>query len=231
MYTQPQNIHISVIQRQGAKPIDGGSYGEFYAPYASRLRRLDGCFGQFVNFLKMRGIYDNSVVAFTADHGDSLGEQGRWGHAYSLAPEIVRIPLLIHLPPSLQRLHYDPNGVAFSTDLTPSLYYMLGHPPSLHNEIFGKPLFTETTEEQALWHQDNYMIAASYAAVYGILSGEGKSLFVADGVNEQDSYWEMDNKTGHSTFASGRAQEKGQKLIREGITSINELYKFRPGAQ
>jgi arylsulfatase A-like enzyme len=176
-------------------------------------------------------MYDNSVVAFTADHGDSLGEQGRWGHAYSLAPEIVRIPLLIHLPASLQRLHYDPDSVAFSTDLTPSLYYMLGHPPSLHNEIFGKPLFTETTEEQALWHRDNYMIAASYAAVYGILSSEGKSLFVADGVNEQDSYWEMDNKTGHSAFASGRAQEKGQKLIREGITRINELYKFRPGVQ
>jgi hypothetical protein len=75
------------------------------------------------------------------------------------------------------------------------------------------------------------MIAASYAAVYGILSSEGKSLFVADGVNEQDSYWEMDNKTGHSAFASGRAQEKGQKLIREGITRINELYKFRPGVQ
>jgi hypothetical protein len=231
MYTQPQNIHISVIQRQGTKAIDGGSYGEFYAPYASRLRRIDGCFGQFVNFLKTRGMYDNSVVAFTADHGDSLGEQGRWGHAYSLAPEIVRIPLLIHLPVSLRRLHYDPSGVAFSTDLTPSLYYLLGHPPSLHNEIFGKPLFTETTEEQAMWHRDNYMIAASYAAVYGILSSEGKSLFVADGVNEQDSYWEMDNKTGRSAFASGRAQEKGQKLIREGITRINELYKFRPGVQ
>ena len=67
-------------------------------------------------------------------------------------------------------------------------------------------------------------------AVYGILSDEGKSLFVADGVNEQDSYWEMDNKTGHSAYSSGRAQEKGQKLIREGITRINELYKFRPGA-
>jgi hypothetical protein len=121
--------------------------------------------------------------------------------------------------------------VAFSTDLTPSLYYILGHSPSLHNEIFGKPLFTETAEEQVMWHRDHYMIAASYAAVYGILSGEGKSLFVADGVNEQDSYWEMDDRTGRSGFAGSRAQEQGQKLIREGITRINELYKFRPGVQ
>jgi arylsulfatase A-like enzyme len=220
-----------VIQRQGAKAIDGGSYREFYAPYASRLRRIDGCFGQFVNFLKTRGMYDSSVVVFTADHGDSLGEQGRWGHAYSLVPEVVRIPLLIHLPASLRRLQYDPNGVAFSTDITPSLYYMLGHPPSLHNEIFGRPLLTETTEEQAMWHRDHYMIAASYAAVYGILSGDGKSLFVADGVNERNSYWEIYDQTSRGGFAGSRAQGQGQKLIREGITRINELYKFRPGVQ
>jgi hypothetical protein len=231
MYTQPQNIHISVIQRQGAKAIDDGNYRQFYAPYASRLRRIDGCFGQFVNFLKTRGMYDNSAVVLTADHGDSLGEQGRWGHAYSLAPEIVRIPLLIHLPASLRQLHSDPNGVAFSTDLTPSLYYMLGHPPSLHNEIFGRPLFTETAEEQVTWHRDHYMISASYAAVYGILSGDGKSLFVADGVNEQNGYWEMDDETGHSGYAGSRTQEQGQRLIREGITRINELYKFRPGVK
>jgi len=230
-YTQPQNIHISVIQRQGAKSIDGGNYPGFYAPYASRLRRIDGCFGQFINFLKTRGMYDNSVVVFTADHGDSLGEQGRWGHAYSLVPEVVRIPLLIHLPASFARLHHDAHRVAFSTDLTPSLYYLLGHPPSLHNQIAGNPLFTETQEEQALWHGDSFMLAASYAAVYGILSDEGKSLFVADAVNEQDSYWEMDDHTGQSGFVGSRAQEKGQKLIREGITRINELYKFRPKAE
>jgi arylsulfatase A-like enzyme len=228
MYTQPQNMHISVIQRQGAKSIDGGSYPGFYAPYASRLRRIDGCFGQFVNFLKARGMYDSSVVVFTADHGDSLGEQGRWGHAYSLAPEIVRIPFLVHLPASLRGLHYDPSAVAFSTDLAPSLYYLLGHPPALKNEIFGRPLFTGTAEEQAMWHRDSYMIAASYAAVYGILSDEGRSLFVSDGVNEQDSYWEMDDRTGRSGWVGSRVQAKGQKLIRENITRINEMYKFHP---
>ena len=48
---------------------------------------------------KQRGLYDDSVVIVTADHGDSLGEDGRMGHAYTLYPEIVRIPLLVHLRP------------------------------------------------------------------------------------------------------------------------------------
>ena len=79
-----------------------------------------------------------------------------------------------------------------------------------------------------MWHRDNYMIAASYAAVYGILSDEGKSLFVADGVNEQDSYWEMDDRAERSGWVGSRMQAKGQKLIRESITRINQMYKFRP---
>jgi len=227
-YTQPQNLHISVIERQGAKSIDDGRYPGYYAPYASRVRRIDACFGHFVKFLKDHGLYETSIVVFTADHGDSLGEQGRWGHAYALVPEIVRIPLMVHLPAGLQHLRYDSNAVAFSTDLTPSLYYLLGHPPSLKNEIFGRPLFTRTQDEQVLRHRDHYMIAASYAAVYAILSDEGRSLFVSDAVDEQDSYWEMDDRSGRSGWVSGRTQEQGQTLIREGITRINELYKFQP---
>lgn len=228
VYTQPQNLHISVIPRQGSQSIDG-AYPSFYAPYASRLKRIDGCFGAFVRFLKQRGMYDNSILVLTADHGDSLGEQGRWGHAYALVPEVVRIPMLVHLPPDMRRLYHDPQAVAFSTDLTPTLYYLLGHPPTLKDEIFGRPLFTETQDEQAMRHRDHYMIAASYAAVYGILSDNGRSLYVADGVNEQDSYWEMDDRTGRSGWLAGETQEKGQRLIREGIRRINELYHYHSG--
>src|SRR5262249_2826612 len=101
-YTQPQNIHISVINRAVAKPISGENYGGFYPPYASRLRRMDVCFGSFIDKLKALGLYDSSIVILTADHGDSLGEQGRWGHAYAIYPEIVRIPMLIHVPSELR---------------------------------------------------------------------------------------------------------------------------------
>jgi len=90
------------------------------------------------------------------------------------------------------------------------------------------PHCSRKQDERALCHLDNFMLAASYAAVYEILSGEGKSLFVADAVNEQDSYREMDDRAGHSGFVGSRVQEKGQELIPAGVTRINELYKFRP---
>ena len=80
-YTQAQDIHISVINREKSSVIDGGNYGGFFPPYASRVHRMDAAFGKFIQYLKARGLYDNSVVVLTADHGDSLGEDGRWGHA------------------------------------------------------------------------------------------------------------------------------------------------------
>jgi membrane-anchored protein YejM (alkaline phosphatase superfamily) len=70
--------------------VDKESYGAFYAPYASRLRRIDTCCGEFIADLKARGLFDRSIVILTADHGDSLGEQGRMGHAYTIFPEILQ---------------------------------------------------------------------------------------------------------------------------------------------
>ena len=226
-YTQPQNIHISVINREGARPIDGANYRNFYAPYASRLRKIDGCFGNFVDKLKKLGIYENSVVILTADHGDSLGEQGRWGHAYTIYPEIVRVPLIIHLPPALrQGLAISTKAIAFSTDITPSLYYLLGHRPIVSDEMFGHPLFTERPEEQGQYRRESYLIASSYGAVYGILSGDGKSLFVSDAVSYKDYLFDLTtNDTGGAT-ANSSTKTKNEEKIRKGILAINHFYKY-----
>lgn len=228
-YTQPQNIHISVISRQGRSVIDNGDYHGFDAPYASRLHKLDGCFGGFIQKLKANGMYDNSVVVFTADHGDSLGEQGRWGHAYTIYPEIMRIPLIIHLPKAWQQKFVsDTSVLAFNSDVTPSLYYMLGHRPIVDSELFGKPLFAEHKEELYGYKHDNYLVASSYAAVYGILSGEGRYLYTSDAVNLKDSWFDLseDNPVGRSVTSSMRGTYA--KLIREKIGLISKLYKFTP---
>ena len=228
-YTQPQNIHISVISRQGGKSIDEATYNGFYAPYASRIRRLDGCFGGFIEKLKARGLYDNSVVVLTADHGDSLGEQGRWGHAYTIFPEILRIPLLMHLPKAWRDKYVSlPDSLAFNSDITPSLYYMLGHRPMQNSELLGKPLFTEKKEELFAFRHDNYLVSSSYAAVYGILSGEGRYLYTADAVNLKDSWFDLNEAQPAARAVTSSMRATYEKMIREKIELISRFYKFTP---
>ena len=226
-YTQPQNIHISVIQREGASAPAGESYPGFYAPYASRLKRMDAAFGGFIQFLKARGLYDHSIIVLTADHGDSLGEDGRWGHAYTLFPEIVRIPLIVHLPETLRaKVAADPAGLAFSTDITPSLYYLLGHRPVQKNELFGSPLFTETAAERPRDPRAAYLLASSYAAVYGMLSDEGRKLYVADGVNYRDHLFDLTPHGDSAAPLNAQFESEENERIRQQILAINGFYRF-----
>jgi hypothetical protein len=227
-YTQPQNLHISVINREGRSVPPGESYPGFDAPYASRVRRLDGCFGEFIKFLKANGLYDQSIIIVTSDHGDSLGEGGRWGHAYTLFPEIVRIPLLVHLPPSQKAgLWSDPRSVSFLTDITPSLYYLLGHRPILRSEIFGRPLFTAGAAEQAPYLRDWYLIASSYGPVCGILKNAGHAFFVADAVNYQDYFFTLrEDSTSTREPVTSSLRADNERLIRDDILAIDRFYKF-----
>ena len=226
-YTQPQNIHVSVINREGRSVPSGESYPGFDAPYASRVNALDKCFAAFIDFLKSNGLYENSVVILTSDHGDSLGEHGLWGHAYNVVPEVVRVPLIIHLPGSMQSLSIDQSAPAFLTDITPSLYYLLGHKPVEQNEIFGRPLFTATPDEVQQYLRSSYLVASSYGPVYGLLESGGHSLYVADAVEYTDHLyqWQDDGAPGNGVLTPEIRTDRQQK-IRDAVNAINRFYGF-----
>lgn len=226
-YTQPQNIHVSVINREGRSVPPGEEYLGFDAPYASRVRAMDKCFAQFIQFLKSSGLYDNSIVILTSDHGDSLGEEGKWGHAYNVVPEVVRVPLIIHLPSKMHSLVFDQNAVSFLVDIAPSLYYILGHRPIVRNGIFGRPLFTKTAQEQAAYARDSYLIASSYGPVYAILADRGRSLYVADAVEYKDHLYDLSDDGNHtSTQIAPELRADRQQQIREYVSDVNRFYRF-----
>jgi hypothetical protein len=230
VYTQPQNIHISVINKENRSILDKEDYSGFYAPYASRVKQLDKCFGDFINFLKLEGLFENSIIIFTSDHGDSLGEEGRFGHAYTIFPEILKIPLIIHLPNKLVKdFVWNTQNVAFSSDITPSLYYLLGHKPIVKNELFGRPLFTSTLEEQKSYLQDDYLVASSYGAVYGVLSNNGNFLYIADSVNFQDFFYDLtEDPKGQNNLVSPLIKREKEQTIIKHIKNINKFYQFTP---
>ena len=58
-YLSPMNVHILNTQRNGQRSLDG-DYPGFFAPYASRLRRIDTCLGEFVSYLKQTNRYDET---------------------------------------------------------------------------------------------------------------------------------------------------------------------------
>ena len=229
VYSLPQDVHISTITREGNQPIDDAGYGGFNAPYASRVRRLDGCFGAFVEDLKARGIYDDSLIVLTSDHGDSLGEQGRMGHAYTVFPEVIQVPLLVHLPASMRdRYTADASALTFTSDLSPTLYGLLGHRPSAPSPIFGQPLYTPAGEARPA-RANTQVVASSYGSVYGALLDDAKRLYIIDAVSLREYEYEMDGTAaGRSISIRGEDRAAGQKAVRAAVDEISRVYAYHP---
>jgi phosphoglycerol transferase MdoB-like AlkP superfamily enzyme len=227
-YVQPQDVHISTISREGASVPAGESYPGFYAPYASRLARADAGFGEFLAALRELGMYDDSIIILTSDHGDSLGEDGRWGHAYTIFPEVLKIPLIVHLPASLKnRVASNPAGLAFLTDITPTLYWLLGHEPELRNDIFGRSLFAARPRDlpAAQRAEGKFLVASSYGPVYGILGENGRSLYIADSVNYAEYFYDLPGDPNAPPPALSDEQRAAyRELIRASIDAIHTYY-------
>lgn len=231
VWSLPQDVHVAVMNREGNAAVDGGDYDGFSAPYASRVRRVDACFGRFVEALKGRGLYDDSLIVFTSDHGDSLGEEGRRGHAYTVFPEVVQVPLLVHLP-AYARAGFEAraDALAFTTDITPTLYALLGHTPSPPSPIFGRPLYWKrgTPPPPAI---DFGLMASSYGSVYAWVDPEGTRMYIADGVALRDYAYRLDGSAaGVAERVTAAERARGQEAIRGGIAAIAGFYGFTPPA-
>lgn len=68
------------------------------AAYDAGIAYLDEQLGRLLDALQRSGALENTIVIITADHGEELGEHGRWGHAYGLHGEIVHVPLVMFGP-------------------------------------------------------------------------------------------------------------------------------------
>jgi arylsulfatase A-like enzyme len=68
------------------------------AIYDSAISYHDVQVGRLVQQLKAWGIWDQTMLIITADHGEELFEDQRCGHGGSLRDSLTRVPLLIHDP-------------------------------------------------------------------------------------------------------------------------------------
>ena len=231
VFTQPQDIHLANVALDRERRA-ADAYKGFYPPYAARLERLDACFGKFIQNLKDTGLYDSSVVILTSDHGDSLGDEGRWGHAYTVFPEVIRVPLIVHVPKDVRGGAWvETDTVAFTTDITPTLYKLLGHAPRDHEPLFGMTLIGSDPNAVARRRHGGYLVASSYGPVYGLVSDNGQELYIVDGVNTAEHRYEFrDNLSGRATTISEQERAAAARAIREQVLEIARFYRIEPNS-
>lgn len=221
----PMNVHILNTRAPGEERYTP-RYPGVYAPYASRLERLDRCFGEFVQDLKRRELYDDSVIILTADHGDSLGEHGQWGHQRFMWPEEIRIPLVIHLPARLQpTVTTDLERLSFSTDITPTLYALAGRKDFTAAGDYGASLFVAPDATLASRREESYLLISSYGPVYAMLRNNGKALYVSDLVDGREYGFDLhQGLLGTAVPVDEQMRRASQRLIEEHLQRLGALY-------
>ena len=106
-------------------------------PYDGEIAYVDSAIGKLFSGLKTLGLYDSSVIAIVADHGEALGEHGEESHGFFLYDETIHVPLMIRLPMARGAgLQVDkPVGLV---DIAPTLLRAIG--AEVPNSMQGKSL-------------------------------------------------------------------------------------------
>ncbi len=63
--------------------------------YQGEIEFWDTHFGALIEGLRSRGLYDNTTIVVTADHGEEFGEHGGFWHGTTLYDEQTHVPLIV----------------------------------------------------------------------------------------------------------------------------------------
>jgi arylsulfatase A-like enzyme len=77
----------------------GGTFGPDPGDrYDEEILYMDHHIGRLLEGMERKGLFEDSLIVVTADHGELLGEHGKMGHGATLFEQEVRVPFLVKHP-------------------------------------------------------------------------------------------------------------------------------------
>ena len=129
------------------------------AIYDSAVSYHDERLGELIAGLQHMGIYEQTMIMITADHGEELFEDGRCGHGGSLRETLVRVPMLVHYPPRVAAAVLDEG--AEGVDIMPTMLDALG--ADLPAGLQGESLVARAAGAGRGWPRPSYASQFEYA--------------------------------------------------------------------
>lgn len=66
--------------------------------YDAEIAANDAAFGNLIDLLRRRGLWQDTVIVFVSDHGEEFSDHGGWEHGRTLHTEMLDVPLIVRIP-------------------------------------------------------------------------------------------------------------------------------------
>jgi choline-sulfatase len=133
----------------GAGTPEGDAWlRRFLAAYYGNVGHMDACAGRILDALDRLGLADNTMVVYTTDHGELLGEHGMRGK-FCFFDGSARLPLIARLPgqiPAGTRT----DALVDQADFAPTFLAMAGIGPASRSQDFDGQSFAPVLGEPGL---------------------------------------------------------------------------------
>lgn len=136
----------------GRAAKDENVFRRFLACYYGCVSQVDDSIGQILAALKENGQLANTIVVYTADHGDfaayhGLAEKFPWAH--NVYEEILRVPFIVSWPGKI-RTGAVRQDLVEETDIYPTLLELTGVERPKDYPLVGRSLAATLTRGEAL---------------------------------------------------------------------------------
>jgi arylsulfatase len=134
------------------------------AAYYAMIEQIDDNVGRLLDALERTGQRENTLIIFTSDHGEALGDHGLLQKGCRFYEGLVRVPLLWSWPGHFQAGRRS-DALVELTDIVPALLDIVGlpHPRRVH----GRSLLPILTGEAEPHHHREFVRAEYYRALGG----------------------------------------------------------------
>lgn len=167
--------------------------------YDGSIAYLDRCIGDVVEVLKRNGVFEDTLIVVTADHGELLGQHGIYTHV-NLYDANSRIPLIVSFPAALARGRRI-SGFGSQVDILPTVLDLAGvrNTPRVDG-VSLRPLIEGATPREEVFSEDG-------GGVRSIRAGDWKLIHYYD-----DGAFELYNVVGDPMEVEDRAEQDGEKV-------------------
>lgn len=195
------------------------------SPYDGEVAYVDFALGRLLKYLEKRNLFDEAIIMFTGDHGESLGEHGEMSHGFFAYNSTLWIPLIVCVPGA--------GGKAVDQqvshlDIFPTICDALGikKPPFLQGDSLLPMLNGKRLSDRFIYFESMYpYYSHGWAPLAGFIQGNDK--FIESPIPEfydlKEDFCEQRN------LATQKKLDGYRKQLENIITVLSSVESGRSG--